>query len=101
MDDNEMDTTWMGRAVCADHPADVFFPDQGENDVAQQAKAICATCPVRVACLDYAVVTNQRFGIWGGLTEKQRRPFRRQHLKSPNSDLKPLIGVALRPQDPN
>ena len=74
MDDNEMDTTWMGRAVCADHPADVFFPDQGENDVAQQAKAICATCPVRV---------------------------RRQPLKSPNSDLKPLIGAALRPQDPN
>ena len=101
IDDNEVDTTWMGRAACADHPADLFFPDQGENDTAQEAKAICATCPVRVSCLDYAVVTGQRFGIWGGLTEKQRRPFRNQHLRQPNSDLKPLFGEMLRSQDPN
>ena len=101
IDDNGMDTTWVNRAACADHPADVFFPDQGDNGIAQEAKAICASCPVRVSCLDYAVGIGERFGIWGGLTEKQRRPFRNQHLRQPNSDLKPLFGEMLRLQYPN
>jgi WhiB family redox-sensing transcriptional regulator len=44
------------------------------------AKRICIGCPVRQECLDYALVSNQRFGIWGGLTEEERRPVRRRWL---------------------
>ena len=92
IDDNSMDITWMRRSACADHPADLFFAERGHPSQTTQAKAICATSPVRVACLDYAVVTNQRFGIWGGLTEKQRRPFRREYLIHSDSPALKLAG---------
>ena len=67
---------WVRQAACAKVPnADkIFFPGQGESIT--EAKAICAGCPVREECLDYALRTTQRFGIWGGVTERQRRTMR-------------------------
>ena len=74
---------WRGLASCARHTPDLFLP-AGETGLGgtqiAMAKRICIGCPVRQECLDYALVSNQRFGIWGGLTEEERRPVRRRWL---------------------
>lgn len=67
---------WAERAACRQADTNTFFPPRGSRDVAAEAKAVCATCPVRQPCLDYALEGNERHGIWGGLTEKERRPLR-------------------------
>lgn len=67
---------WMLDGACRDHPVDLFFPARG-GDVSAPKK-ICEGCPVREECADYAVVNGEKFGIWGGLSELERRPLRRQ-----------------------
>tara|TARA_R100001244_G_scaffold9089_1_gene11230 strand:- start:58 stop:339 length:282 start_codon:yes stop_codon:yes gene_type:complete len=62
---------WMVDAACAGADPNLFFPDHGRP--ATEAKAICAGCAVRSACLDFALQSHERFGIYGGLTEKERR----------------------------
>lgn len=64
----ESSWTWQQDAACRGVTPDVFFPD--EDPAA--AKAICETCPVRLHCLAFALQQNERYGIWGGLTEKER-----------------------------
>jgi WhiB family redox-sensing transcriptional regulator len=64
------DYSWQADASCRGVDADLFFP--GTEDEAMPAKAICNTCPVRLACLAFSLERNERFGIWGGLTEKER-----------------------------
>ena len=67
---------WKAEAACRDLETDLFFP---ENDAAAApALAVCATCPVRDACLDFALSTRQHDGIWGGMTETERRRVRRR-----------------------
>ena len=56
--------------------ADLFHPARGEYTNAP--KSACAVCPVRSACLDYALTTGQKFGIWGGTSERERRLLRRE-----------------------
>lgn len=68
-------TAWMERAACANSDIDVFFPSQGDDT--RTAKAICDGCPVRTDCLDYAIAHNLTHGVWGGLSERQRRKIRR------------------------
>jgi WhiB family redox-sensing transcriptional regulator len=65
---------WVDKAACRDAKWQTFFPERGEG--AGPAKAICARCPVREACLDYALRWNITYGVWGGLSEKQRRRLR-------------------------
>ena len=62
---------WTDRALCAEVDTDLFFPDKGESTV--PAKKICLACEVRAQCLDYALANHERFGVWGGLSERQRR----------------------------
>ena len=72
---------WRARAACRGHDTDLFFPpgETGEaTEQIEEAKAICATCPVRKACLEYALATRQEYGIWGGMTEAERRSLRRR-----------------------
>lgn len=69
------DMSWTDRGACVGEPPEIFFPGQGED--ASLAKGICARCPVRVDCLDFALSTTERFGIWGGLSERERRRIRR------------------------
>lgn len=60
--------TWAQRAACRNQPAahhDWWFPEHGETHLANRAKAICGSCPVRTDCLDYALANNERHGIWG------------------------------------
>ncbi len=66
---------WRSAAACQDTDPDLFFPVSGSGrslDQAEQAKAVCAGCPVRPSCLAFALRTGQAHGIWGGLTEEER-----------------------------
>lgn len=74
---------WRDRAACLGHEPDYWFPAGETGPAAEQiqyAKRVCGSCEVQDECLDYAVVTNQVSGIWGGLTEEERRPVRRRWL---------------------
>ncbi len=62
---------WVVFGACRDVDPDLFFPAGREEE--SHALALCASCPVRQECLDYALEAGERFGIWGGMTEKQRR----------------------------
>lgn len=64
--------TWTKQALCAGHPQrGAWFPEEHES--AASAKAVCRVCPVCAECLDFALKTHQREGIWGGTTPLERR----------------------------
>lgn len=67
---------WRDRAECRGAPHDWFFPERGES--CEPAKALCAKCEVQPECLDWALTTPERYGIWGGIGEKSRRSGRRE-----------------------
>ena len=80
---------WQSRAVCGGVRAWLFFGPEGETEQERRirerkAKAVCASCPVRAECLDYALEHYVRCGIWGGLneTERFRERLRRTHRAS-------------------
>lgn len=78
----ELVAEWRVRAACAGYPNALFFP-VGENpdEVSiERAKAICSVCPVAADCLAYSLETNQRSGVWGGTSEKERKSLRRKWL---------------------
>ena len=79
----EIRDDWRDHAACRDTDPDLFFP-VGETGPAleqiENAKRICAECEVGRACLEYALVTKQDWGIWGGTTEEERRAMRRQRV---------------------
>jgi WhiB family redox-sensing transcriptional regulator len=66
---------WAAFAVCRDKDPDIFFPltITGEQD----AIRVCEGCPVSFDCLEFALEARIRFGIWGGMTEKERRNLQR------------------------
>lgn len=66
---------WMLEAKCLDADPEAFFPEKGGST--REAKRICAACPVREDCLDHALLNEERFGIWGGYSERERRRMRR------------------------
>jgi WhiB family redox-sensing transcriptional regulator len=65
-----VDYSWQTEASCRGVDAELFFPATDEE--AGAARSICETCPVRMACLAFALDRNERFGVWGGMTEKER-----------------------------
>ncbi|MDA8267761.1 MAG: WhiB family transcriptional regulator [Actinomycetota bacterium] len=67
---------WQGRANCMGVDPDLFFPERGAST--REAKAVCRGCVVREDCLDYALSNGEKFGIWGGLSERERRRLRRE-----------------------
>ena len=74
--------SWQSEASCRGVDSELFFPATDEE--AGAAKAICETCPVRLACLAFSLERNERFGVWGGLTEKERAklsPAARESIK--------------------
>ncbi len=73
---------WMDQASCVGVSPDLFFPERGESTA--DAKAVCRACPVCGDCLEYALAGSEKFGIWGGLSERERRRLRRsRRLGSP------------------
>jgi len=75
-----MNVSWRQHAACRGADPDIFYPSSDEE--AEEAKAICATCPVRQACLEHALANRERDGVWGGATERERRRLIRQRRKS-------------------
>ncbi|MGW1721621.1 WhiB family transcriptional regulator [Streptomyces sp. NPDC002306] len=69
------DLAWQSQALCAETGAEFFFPEPGSS--VREAKLICGMCEMRSACLDYALAHDERFGVWGGLSEKERLQLRR------------------------
>lgn len=67
---------WRDLALCAQTDPDSFFPGKGESP--RPAKRVCAACEVRTECLQYALDRGERFGVWGGLSERERRVLARQ-----------------------
>jgi WhiB family redox-sensing transcriptional regulator len=74
------DERWRTQAVCGDIDPDLFFPVGVTGPAVEQiatAKAVCAGCTVRAECLEFAISTNQEYGVWGGTSEEERRVLRR------------------------
>ncbi len=67
--------TWQRLANCLGVDPDLFFPERGAST--REAKEVCRACVVRVDCLEYAITNGEKFGIWGGLSERERRRIRR------------------------
>lgn len=71
----EGELSWMEQSRCLDADPDAFFPEKGGST--REAKRICSACDVREECLAYALENEERFGIWGGLSERERRRLKR------------------------
>ena len=72
--------TWRDRGRCKGADPAVFYPEDDE-DPGEEAKAVCETCSVREACLEYAISTRQGDGVWGGLTAVERHRLLRRRQK--------------------
>ncbi|MEU2261415.1 WhiB family transcriptional regulator [Streptomyces sp. NPDC058423] len=70
--------SWQETALCAQVGPEFFFPAPGSST--REAKQLCGACEGRVACLEYALANDERFGVWGGLSEKERGRLRRSRI---------------------
>jgi WhiB family redox-sensing transcriptional regulator len=77
------DDEWRDHAACRDTNPDLFFPVGTTGPAIEQiaqAKAVCCECPSQAPCLEFALMTNQDSGVWGGTSEEERRKIRKQWL---------------------
>ena len=70
------DLGWQERALCAQTDPEAFFPEKGGST--REAKRVCGRCDVRAECLEAALERDERFGIWGGLSERERRKLKKR-----------------------
>jgi WhiB family redox-sensing transcriptional regulator len=70
------DTNWMAKGKCREFPPETFFPSDGVG--VEIAKRVCAVCPVRELCLEYALFHRIEHGVWGGASERARGRIVRQ-----------------------
>ena len=75
-EEDENPLAWQSDSLCAQTDPEAFFPEKGGST--RDAKKICASCEVRTRCLEYALENDERFGIWGGLSERERRKLRKR-----------------------
>lgn len=94
------DVSWQNYANCLGVNPDLFYPERGAST--KEAKAVCAVCVVRDECLEFSLVNGEKFGIWGGMSERERRRIRRQRaiasgkrLRQPRTE-----SVTIRPVTP-
>jgi WhiB family redox-sensing transcriptional regulator len=73
--DDDGELAWQEQALCAQTDPEAFFPEKGGST--REAKRICVGCNVKAECLEYALRSDERFGIWGGLSERERRRLKR------------------------
>ena len=74
-DADDRGLAWQDRALCAQTDPEAFFPEKGGST--REAKKVCRVCEVRTECLEYALEHDERFGIWGGLSERERRRLKK------------------------
>lgn len=95
-----MTARWQNHANCLGVNPDLFYPERGEST--REAKAVCKACDVRPDCLEYALKGGEKFGIWGGTSERERRRIRRERKKAGLQDkvLRPWDEEPAKPVDP-
>ena len=71
-----LDMAWQDLANCRVADPDLFFPERGAST--RTAKGICRDCQVRAECLEFAIVSSEKFGIWGMMSERERRKIRKE-----------------------
>ncbi len=71
-----LDMAWQDLANCRGADPDLFFPQRGAST--RTAKGICRECQVRAECLEFAIVSSEKFGIWGMMSERERRKIRKE-----------------------
>jgi WhiB family transcriptional regulator, redox-sensing transcriptional regulator len=76
LDGDAEELMWQERALCAQTDPEAFFPEKGGST--REAKRVCLSCEVRGDCLEYALLHDERFGIWGGLSERERRKLKKR-----------------------
>lgn len=86
---------WADYALCAQTDPELFFPEKGGSTGG--AKRVCLACPVRDDCLEYALDNDERFGIWGGLSERERRKVKRDRRTPEEVERGRAIRRRLRP----
>jgi WhiB family redox-sensing transcriptional regulator len=69
---------WQARANCMGVDPDLFFPERGSST--REAKEVCRGCVVQEDCLEFAIANGEKFGIWGGMSERERRRVRRARV---------------------
>ena len=79
-----MDTSWMARGNCSVEPPETFFPSDGVGVLV--AQRICASCPVKEPCLEYALRNRIEHGVWGGHSERSRRRILRERARQATHD---------------
>ncbi|MFG2586888.1 WhiB family transcriptional regulator [Streptomyces sp. NBC_01166] len=75
---------WRMHAACREEDPDLFFPIGSTGPAlvqAEEAKAVCGTCPVREQCLEWALENGQDSGVWGGMDENERRALKRRRAR--------------------
>jgi len=77
-----MGQDWRAVGRCRGSDPRVFYPPSDDDELADEAKEICRLCSVRQRCLEFALSTREKHGVWGGLTERERRRVLRQRRKS-------------------
>ena len=73
---------WRLIGLCKGSSTLVFYPPSDDDSLAEEAKTICSMCTVRKPCLEFALTTREKHGVWGGLTERERRRVLRQRRRS-------------------
>lgn len=74
--DDDGALAWQTDALCSQTDPEAFFPEKGGST--REAKRVCASCDVRSECLEYALANDERFGIWGGMSERERRRLKKK-----------------------
>ena len=74
--DESTELSWQERSLCAQTDPEAFVPEKGGST--REAKKVCVGCEVRQECLEYALEHDERFGIWGGLSERERRKLKKR-----------------------
>jgi WhiB family transcriptional regulator, redox-sensing transcriptional regulator len=78
--DDAEELGWQDRALCAQTDPEAFFPEKGGST--REAKKVCRSCEVRAECLEFALENDERFGIWGGMSERERRRLKREGIEA-------------------
>src|ERR1700750_410606 len=78
--DDAEELGWQDRALCAQTDPEAFFPEKGGST--REAKKVCRSCEVRSECLEFALENDERFGIWGGMSERERRRLKREGIEA-------------------